>query len=123
MLRYIFMDRKEHRYDGDLEFWLGDSIGRWEGDTLVVDAWNHLADTWLDLSGNHHSTKMKVQERFTRTGENTMTYTATITDPEVLTRPYTISVKLVRNPDPNAVLFEYECHSYAEDDANLRSGQ
>jgi hypothetical protein len=119
MLRYVYMERKTHTYDGDLEFWLGDSIGRWDGDTLVVETWNQLADTWLDLSGNHHSTALKVIERFTRTGEDTMAYTATLTDPEVLTGPFTISVTLHRNTHPGAQLMEYECHSYAEDDAKM----
>lgn len=117
MLRYVYMDRKDHQYDGQVDFWLGDSIGRWEGDTLIVSTWSNNAETWFDMSGNHHSDKLRVEERFTRTGENTMSYTATMTDPEVLTRPFTISVNLQRNTDRYAQLMEYECHAYAEEDA------
>lgn len=120
MLRYVYMDRKEHQYEGQTDFWNGDSIGRWDGDTLVVSTWSNNAETWWDMSGGHHSDKMRVEERFTRTGPDTMAYTATVSDPVVLTRPFTISITLHRNTAPNAQLMEYECHAYAEDD---RSGK
>lgn len=122
MLRYVYMERKEHTYDG-LDFWNGDSIGRWEGDTLVVDTTNNNDQTWYDFSGNHHSDKLHVVERFTRTGLDTMAYTATLTDPETLTRPFTISLALHRNTDPYAQLMEYECHVYAEEDKGTAAGQ
>jgi hypothetical protein len=116
MLRYVYMDRKVHQYDGSLDFWLGDSIGRWDGDTLVVSTTANNAQTWYDMSGNHHSDKLTVEERFTRTGADTMAYTATMTDPETLTRPFTVSLTLHRNTDQYAQLMEYECHAYAEED-------
>jgi hypothetical protein len=121
MLRYVYMDRKDHQYDGALEFWNGDSLGHWEGDTLVVDTTAHNDQTWYDLSGNHHSNQLKVVERFTRTGTDTMQHTATMTDPGTLTRPFTVSITLHRNTDKNAQLMEYECHAYAEED--IASGQ
>jgi hypothetical protein len=116
MLRYIYMERKQHQYEGMLDFWMGDSIGHWEGDTLVVSSSSFNDQTWFDASGNHHSNQLKVEERFTRTGPDTMKYLARITDPGVLTRPFTITLTLYRNPDPYAQLMEYECHAYAEDD-------
>ena len=116
MLRYVYMDRKVHQYDGALDFWLGDSIGRWDGDTLVVSTTANNAQTWYDMSGNHHSDKLTVEERFTRTGADTMAYTATMTDPETLTRPFTVSLTLHRNTDQYAQLMEYECSAYAEED-------
>ena len=117
MLRYVYMDRKEHQYDGSIDFWNGDSLGKWEGDTLVVSTWSNNDQTWFDASGNHHSDKLRVEERFARTGADTMSYTATMTDPEVLTKPFTISMTLHRNMDRNAQLMEYECHAYREEDA------
>ncbi|MEI9815095.1 MAG: hypothetical protein WDO18_21700 [Acidobacteriota bacterium] len=116
MIRYVHMDRADHRYDGDLDLWLGDSVGKWEGDTLVVETRANGPQTWFDMAGNHHSAKMRVVERFTRTGDDTMAYTATVTDPETLTKPFTVSITLHRNTDKNAQLMEYECHAYAEED-------
>lgn len=122
MLRYIYMDRKEHKYDA-IEFWNGDSIGRWEGETLVVSTANNNDMTWLDASGNHHSTQLRVEERFTRTGPDTMLYEATLTDPGVYTRPFTIRMDLHRQTDPYAQLMEYECHVYMEEDRGVAAGQ
>lgn len=116
MLRYVYMDRDEHIYEG-LDFWNGDSIGRWEGNTLVVDTVNFNDETWLDASGNHHSTQLHVIEKFTRTSEDHMRYVAIVEDPGVLTQPFTIEMELHRDSDPYAQLLEYECHAYFEDDA------
>ena len=98
--------------------WMGDSIGHWESETLVVSTSSNNADTWLDASGNHHTTQLKVIERFTRTGADTMDYSATLTDPGVYTRPFTINITLHRNTDQYAQLMEYECHAYAEEDVS-----
>lgn len=109
--RNIFM-QGEH-LDG-LELWMGDSRGKWDGDTLVVDVTQFNADTWLDLSGNHHSEELHVVERFTRTGPDTMTYEATLEDPKTYTRPWTIRLLLNRHQEPNFRLLEYECNAYME---------
>ncbi len=115
MIRYVRMNRDKNQYE-DLDLWLGDSIGKWEGDSLVVTTKANGPQTWFDMMGNHHSAKLTVVERFTRTGEDTMGYTATMTDPDTLTRPFTVSLTLNRNTDKNAQLMEYECHAYAEED-------
>lgn len=115
MIRYVRMGRTQNQYE-DLDLWNGDSVGKWEGDTLVVTTKANGPQTWFDMMGNHHSAKLVVVERFTRTGENTMAYTATMTDPETLTKPFTVSLTLHRNTDKNAQLMEYECHAYAEED-------
>jgi hypothetical protein len=111
--RTIHLNRKTH-VDG-LDFWNGDSIGRWEGNTLVVDVANFNGQTWLDGAGNHHSEALHVIERYTRTDPGTMTYEATIEDPKVFTRPWKISLPLYLHKEPNFRLLEYECHAYAED--------
>jgi hypothetical protein len=111
--RTIHLNRSTH-VDG-LDFWNGDSIGRWEGETLVVDVANFNDQTWFDRSGNYHSEALHVVERYRRIDANTMSYQATIEDPKVFSRPWTISIPLVRHTEPNFRLLEYECHAYAED--------
>jgi len=115
MVRTIYMDKQTHY--GDLEFWNGDSRGHWDGDTLVVDVADFNDQTWFDASGDHHSTALKVVERYTRTGPDVMQYEATMTDPQTFSRPWTIRMDLHRNTDQYPTLLEYECHSYFEDDA------
>ena len=73
---------------GDL--YNGDSIGRWEGDTLVVDTIGFINETWIGIYGWFHSDKMKVTERISRVGD-TLHYQATVEDPEVFTRPWTLN--------------------------------
>jgi len=111
--RTIHLKRADHL--DNIEFWMGDSRGHWEGDTLVVDVTDNNRDTWLDSSGNFHSAEMHVVERYTRTGPDTLAYEATIEDPKVLTKPFKISLALYRHTEKNAQLYEYECHVYREE--------
>ncbi len=111
--RTIYLGNKGHY--ADAAFWMGDSRGRWEGETLVVDVANFNAETWLDMSGNFHGEKMRVIEHFTRVAPDELRYEATITDPEVFARPWTIRMPLYLHREPDAQLFEYECHVYLED--------
>jgi hypothetical protein len=110
--RTILMNGKPHL--DDIDFWMGDSRGRWEGDTLVVDVADNNPDTWLDSSGNFHSEAMHVVERYTRTSGDTLQYEASIEDPKVFTRPWKIAMPLYRHTEKNAQLYEYECHVYRE---------
>lgn len=116
--RTIHMNGSPH--PDDIEFWMGDSRGHWEGETLVVDVADNHGDTWLDSSGNLHSPAMHVVERYTRTGPDTLQYQATIEDPRVLTKPFTISLPLHRHTGPNAQLYEYECHVYLEESGGAK---
>jgi hypothetical protein len=109
--RNLFMTG-EH-LDG-IDFWMGDSRGKWDGDTLVVDATDFNDMTWLDQAGNHHSGDMHVVERFTRTGPDTLQYEATITDAKTYTRPWTIRAILYKHLEPNFRLLEYDCNAYME---------
>ena len=111
--RTINLKRLEHL--DNIDFWMGDSRGRWEGETLVVDVADNNGDTWLDSSGNFHSPDMHVVERYTRTGPDTLRYEATIEDGKVLTKPFKISIPLYRHTEKNAQLYEYECHVYLEE--------
>jgi hypothetical protein len=112
-LRTIYMNGTKHP-DVAL-FWIGDSRGHWDGDTLVVDVANNLPDTWLDRSGNFHSDALHVVERITRTEPDILTYEATLEDPQVYTRPWTIRMLLYRHKEANFKLLEYECNAYLED--------
>ena len=94
--------------------WMGYGLGRWEGETLVVDVTAQVADTWFDSSGNFHSEDLKVEERYTPTGPNSLRYEATIEDPKVFTRPWTISMPLYRRLEPNAQILEFKCVPFAE---------
>lgn len=114
--RQIFLDGRKHPEDPD-PTWYGHSVAHWDGDTLVVDVADFNDQTWFDASGDHHSTALKVVERYTRTGPDVMQYEATMTDPQTFSRPWTIRMDLHRNTDQYPTLLEYECHSYSEDDA------
>ncbi len=99
LFRVFPTDGRPHRADADPAY-LGDSVGRFEGNTLVVDVTNFVEDTWLGSDGYFHSEHMHVVERFTRNGD-TLTYTATVEDPTVLAKPWVITprdLKLSKNP-------------------------
>jgi hypothetical protein len=92
-----------------IDAWIGQSKGRWEGDTLVVDVHGFIGKPWLDRAGNFISEKATVVERYTPTSPNHLRYEATITDPDVFTRPWKMSMSLYRRMDPNMQLLEFQC--------------
>jgi len=98
-----------------VDTWMGWSNGHWEGDTLVIETTGFNDLTWLDRSGNYHSGSMKVTEKLTLEGENTIRYSATIEDPEVFSRPWTISMPLYRRLEPNAQILEFKCVPFVEE--------
>jgi hypothetical protein len=95
--------------------WMGWSVGRWEGDTLVIDVTDHMEETWFDRAGNFHSDALKVTERYTLMDANTINYEATIEDPKTFTRPWKIRMPVHRRRDPNAQLMEYKCVEFVEE--------
>jgi len=113
--RIIYTDGTGHPR-GPLEFWMGDSRGRWEGDTLVVDVIHFTDRTWFDRAGNFHSEALHVVERYTPIGPDHINYEVTIEDPKVFTRPWKMSTSLYRRKEPNVQLLEYECHAYLEEE-------
>ena len=94
--------------------WMGWSIGHWEGDTLVVEVTDQVEQTWFDRAGNFHSDALRVTERYTPITPNHLHYEALIEDPNVFTRPWTISMPLYRRMEPNAQLLEFKCIEFAE---------
>lgn len=94
---------------------MGYSVGRWEGDTLVVNSDSFTDATWFDRAGNFHSDALRLTERFTREGPNVIRYEATIEDPQVFTRPWTIRMPLYRRLEPNIQLMEFRCVQMVEE--------
>jgi hypothetical protein len=97
---------------GHIDWWMGDSRGRWEGDTLVVDVVHFNDQTWFDRAGNFHSEQLHLTERFTPLDRDHITYEVTVEDPKVFTAPWRMSMVLYRHREPNAQLLEYECYSF-----------
>src|SRR5579864_266981 len=95
--------------------WMGQSVGHWDGDTLVVDATAFNDQTWFDRSGNFLSDKLHVVERYTRVAPDLLNYEATIEDPDVFTRPWKIAMPLYRRVEKNAQLMEFKCVEFVEE--------
>ena len=117
--RAIPIDGSKHLPNIDL--WQGDPRGSWDGDTLVVDSTDFNDQTWFDAAGNYHSGELHVVERFTRTGPGTITYQATITDPKVFSKPWTMRLPLTLHPDPKAQILENECN-YKQEGPTVTEG-
>lgn len=113
--RIIHMNGTKHP-DASIDFWMGDSRGRWDGDTLVVDVTNFNGETWLDRAGNLHSNALHVVERYTLITPDHIDYEATLEDPKVFTRPWTITMPLYRRKERNVQILEYECPAYLADE-------
>ncbi|HEV8416802.1 MAG TPA: hypothetical protein VGQ49_24620 [Bryobacteraceae bacterium] len=101
-------------HPADLDSWIGDSRGHWEGDTLVVDVSNNNDKTWFDMAGDFHSDALHIVERYRMTDPDTIQYQATIEDSKVFTKPWTIDIPLRRRADRDR-LFEYVCQAEAEE--------
>jgi hypothetical protein len=98
-----------------IDSWMGRSHGRWDGDTLVVDAAGFNGEAWFDRSGNFASAALHVIERYTPMGPNALMYEATIEDATVFTRPWTIRLPLYRRLEENARVLEFKCVEFSED--------
>jgi hypothetical protein len=105
--RVIPTDGRKHTNLNDLDgTWFGESIGHWEGDTMVIDSIGFNSSSWLDTGGYFHSKNLHAVEKLTRSG-NTLTWQVTSEDPDVLLKPWVWEPRTVRlNADPNAVLPE-----------------
>ncbi len=114
--RTVPLDGRAHLPDR-IRLWQGDSVGRWEGDTLVVDTANFNGKTWLNEVGEIVSHAERVVERLTPSDADTINYEATVTDPVVYTRPWTIAFPLRRIKDD---LLEVACHEDNQDLQHLK---
>ncbi|MBM87244.1 MAG: hypothetical protein CMQ41_02590 [Gammaproteobacteria bacterium] len=111
--RIVYVDQPE--IVSQVDAWMGHSNAHWEGDTLVVSVTGQMPDTWFDRVGNHHSFEMVVEERWTPAGPNHVNYSATITDPNTFTQPWTISFPLYRHIREDMQLLEFKCVEFAEE--------
>jgi hypothetical protein len=98
-----------------VESWMGHSVGRWEGDTLVVDVTGLNDQTWFDRAGNFHSDALHVVERYTPLSPDALAFEATIEDPKVFSRPWKMSMPLYRRLDRNVQLMEFKCVEFVEE--------
>ena len=110
--RYVHTNGTPHP-PGHIDWWMGDSRGRWEGDTFVVDVIDFGEETWFDRAGNFHSDALHVVERYSLLDADHINYDVTIEDPKVFTRPWKMSMILYRHREKNFQLLEYECYGFA----------
>jgi hypothetical protein len=122
--RIIPMDGRPHVGD-NVKLFMGDSIGRWEGNTLVVETTNNREGTWFDKHGTFHSEDMRVVERWTLVTRDTLYYEATIDDPKVFTRPWKLASTFDRVKNVTDETRETTCHEGGERflQGLLRAGQ
>jgi hypothetical protein len=98
-----------------VDSWMGQSVGHWDNDTFVIEVSGFNDRTWFDRAGNFHSDALRVVERFTRLSDHTMTYEATIEDPNVFTAPWKISMTLYRKIGKDAQLQQFKCVEFVEE--------
>ena len=111
-LRNIYM---EDPGPAQVDSWMGQSVGHWEGDTFVAEGSGFNDQTWFDRAGNHHSASMTVVERYTMTGPNHILYEATIEDPQTFSRPWMIRMPLYRHVNEDARLGQFKCVEFVEE--------
>jgi hypothetical protein len=98
-----------------VDSWMGQSVGHWEGETLVVDVTGLNDQTWFDRAGNFHSDALHVVERYTRSSPDVISYEATIEDPNVFSRPWKISMPLYRRQEKDAQILDFKCVEFVEE--------
>ena len=99
----------------ETDSWMGQSTGRWEGDTLVVEVTGQNDQTWFDRAGSHHTNQLRVTERYTLISPDHLQYEATMEDPSVFTEPWTIRMPLYRRIDDAARLMDFKCVEFVEE--------
>jgi len=95
--------------------WMGHSVGRWEGDTLIVEVTQLGEQPWFDRAGNFHSDALRLVERYTLMTPDAIHYEVTIEDPKVFTQPWTISMPIYRRLEPDMQLLHYRCTAFVEE--------
>ena len=98
-----------------VDSWMGQSVGHWDGDTLVVDVTGFNDQSWFDRAGNYHSDALHVVERYTRTSPDVIAYEATIEDPNIFTRPWKISMALYKRQEKEAQILDFKCVEFVEE--------
>lgn len=107
--RIVRLSEEAQPIPDSIKLFMGDGIGHFDGDTLVVETRNHNGITWLDLAGNRHSDQFMVTERFTPVNNDAWRYEATFTDPVAYTESWTIAAWMIRGANPDAEILEFAC--------------
>ncbi len=118
--RLVYTDGRGHPADLEPFRWFGDSTGKWEGDTLVVDTVGIGDRTWLDTAGHQHSGQLHLVERFQKLDANNMKWAVTFEDPKMYKEPFTLTLPLQRQ---NTVIMMYSCEENEKDRAHLDSAK
>ena len=108
------LDRRPHLPES-IKLWHPHGVGRWEGNTLVVDYANFNGKQWMDQSGNFQTEHTHIVERYTMVDRDTIHFEATIDDPTIYTQPWTIAFALIRNKEEGHYILEYACHEGERD--------
>jgi hypothetical protein len=116
--RVVYMDGRPH-LPAHIKLWRGDSRGRWEGHTLVIETTNFNGLSWFGSGGDFFSDALRVTERLTMIDKDTIHYAATIDDPKVSTKPWTIAFALERNQETGYEQMEEACFESDRDTAAL----
>ena len=112
--RLIYMDGRSHPPDAkDYPAWFGYSVGKWEGDTLIVDTISIDDRTWLDAAGHEHSDKLHLTERFRLADPNTLEFIVTYEDPVFFVKPFT-SKKVLRRQIGDYI-YDHACEENEKD--------
>jgi hypothetical protein len=111
-VRNVFL---EDPGEAPVDSWMGQSYGRWDGDTFVVEVTGQNDRTWFDRAGNHHSEQLRVVERYRMLGRDHIEYEATIEDPRTFTRPWQIRLPLYRRIEDGARLGQFKCVEFVEE--------
>jgi len=121
VFRNIPVDANLKHPDDMTPTWMGDSVAKWDGDTLVVDIKGFNDKTWIAGTGSIHTEEMHVVERYTLNPDGTLSYLATVEDPKALTKPWTTGAVL-RKP-VNVRIEEYECNENNQDVPHMKAGK
>jgi hypothetical protein len=122
--RAVYMDGRGHPADiMDYPEFMGHSIGKWEGDTLVVDTVALNERTWLDTAGHEHSAKLRLTERFRKIADDKLEWTVTFDDPVFYTRPWSITRTFTRFDDTKDRIMPYTCNENNKDVEHLVPNQ
>ncbi len=113
VFRLIYTNGESSLYEG-IESWMGHARGQWQDDVLVVTVRDFNDKAWFDAAGNFHSAALTLVERFRMLDTDTIEYEVTVTDPEVFTRPWVMSMQLHRQTEMDRVL-EYQCQAEKEE--------
>jgi hypothetical protein len=121
--RAIYTDGRSHPDDiADYPYFMGHSIGRWDGDTLVVDTVGIDERTWLDTAGHEHSDRLHLTERFRKVDADTIQWTVTFDDPVFFTKPWSLE-RTFRRGKPSDRVLPYTCTENNKDVDHLRPNQ